>query len=121
MADTSHKPIEWMGPTKEDISVMPDPVKRDFGQALFFAQGGEKHRLAKPMPSFKAKVYEILSDHNTDTYRCVYTVMFPLAVYVLHAFQKKSTKGIKTPKPDIHLIEERLKTAKQHYERHYPD
>jgi len=59
---------------------------------------------------------EVVEDFKTDTYRAVYTVKFGNAVYVLYCFQKKSKKGIKTPKPDMDIIMQRLKTAKVHAE-----
>lgn len=62
-----------------------------------------------------AGVLEIVEDHQTDTYRAIYTVKFSELVYVLHAFQKKSKKGIATPKPDIDLIKRRLKVAEEDY------
>ena len=72
---------------------------------------------AKPLKGFGgASVLEIVEDNDGDTYRAVYTVKFPLAVYVLHVFQKKSKKGMATPKRDLDLIDERLKRAESHYQ-----
>jgi len=72
---------------------------------------------AKPLAGFGgASVLEIVDDFQTDTYRAVYTVRFRDVVYVLHAFQKKSKKGIATPKADLDLIKRRLKFAKEDYE-----
>ena len=86
------------------------------GYALYQAQLGLKHSSAKPLRGFGgASVLEIVEDHQSDTYRAVYTVKFSEFIYVLHAFQKKSKKGIATPKPDIDLIKTRLKTAEEHY------
>jgi len=62
-------------------------------------------------------VLEIVEDHRGDTYRAVYTVRFSEVVYVLHAFQKKSKRGIKTPQTDVTLITERVKRAQADYER----
>ena len=82
------------------------------GYALYLAQQGEKHEDAKPLKGFGgAKILEVVEDYQSDTYRCVYTVKLESAVYVLHSFQKKSKKGISTPKPDIDLIKRRLKDA----------
>jgi len=82
------------------------------GYTLYLAQQGEKHGNAKPLKGFGgAKTLEIVEDHNTNTYRAVYTVKFEGVVYVLHCFQKKSKKGITTPKHDIDLIKQRLKDA----------
>jgi len=62
-------------------------------------------------------VLEIVDSHDGDTYRAVYTVRFTRAVYVLHAFQKKSKRGIATPKADLDLIKQRLKRAREDYEQ----
>ena len=67
----------------------------------------------------KAGVLEIVGDHRGDTYRAVYTIRFEKAVYVLHAFQKKSTKGIKTSQTDVDMIARRLKAAFEDYEARY--
>jgi len=86
------------------------------GYALYQAQLGLKAASAKPMRGFgSAGVLEIVEDHQTDTYRAIYTVKFSHLVYVLHAFQKKSKKGIATPKPDIDVIKRRLKVAEEDY------
>ena len=61
-------------------------------------------------------VFEVVDDHDGETYRAVYTVRFEEVVYVLHAFQKKSPKGIKTARVDVDLVEQRLKVALQDYE-----
>ena len=93
-------------------------VKDVIGYALYQAQMGLKAPLAKPLRGFgDAGVLEIVEDHQTGTYRAVYTVRFSKVVYVLHAFQKKSKKGIATPKPDIDLIRTRLRAAEEHYKR----
>lgn len=87
------------------------------GFALRQAQFGGKHRDAKVLKGFGgAGVLEIVDDHDGDTYRAVYTVKFAGAVYVLHAFQKKSKKGIKTPPTDMNVIRQRLKAAEEHHE-----
>jgi phage-related protein len=87
------------------------------GYALYQAQLGLKAQSAKPLRGFRgAGILEIVEDHQGDTYRAVYTVKFSKIVYVLHAFQKKSKKGIATPKPDINLIKRRLKAAEEHYD-----
>lgn len=91
---------------------MPADVQDTFGFALHLAQIGGKHVQAKPLKGFGgAGVLEVVEDHQGDTYRAVYTVRFAAAVYVLHCFQKKSVAGIATPKPDMALIEARLKAV----------
>jgi len=85
---------------------------------LWDAQLGLKAPYAKPLRGFRgAGVLEIVDDFEGDTYRAVYTVRFADAVYVLHAFQKKSKRGIATPKAALELIEQRLKRARQDYEQ----
>lgn len=87
-------------------------VQDTFGYALHLAQVGSRHRQAKPLKGFGgAGVLEVVEDHEGDTYRAVYTVRYVTAVYVLHCFQKKSTTGIATPKPDMDLIQARLKAV----------
>jgi phage-related protein len=87
-----------------------------FGQALFDAQLGEKHPAAKPLRGFGgAGVLEIVEDEAGSTYRAIYTVRFAGVVYVLHAFQKKSKRGIKTPPQEIDKVRNRLKEAEKHY------
>ncbi len=114
------RPLEWMGPTRRALGAFPEDVKDEIGFALFQAQLGGKHMAAKPLRGFGgAGVLEVVADHDGNTYRAVYTVRFRLAVYVLHAFQKKSKAGIKTPRHAIDLIEQRLKDATEHYRKHY--
>ncbi len=103
------KPVEWLGCSLKDVRGMPEEVRRFFGVALFAAQTGGKHDAAKPLKGFAgAGVLEVVEDHDGDTYRAVYTVRFIEAVYVLHIFQKKSKKGIATPKEEIDKIKTRL-------------
>jgi phage-related protein len=91
---------------------MPDDVQDTFGYALHLAQIGGRHEQAKALKGFGgAGVLEVVGDHRGDAYRAVYTVRYAAAVYVLHCFQKKSTHGIATPKPDMDLIETRLKAV----------
>ncbi|WP_332873731.1 type II toxin-antitoxin system RelE/ParE family toxin [Pseudomonas syringae] len=109
------KPLRWVGSSRKDLKDMPAEVQDVFGFALQVAQEGGKHPHAKPMKGFSgAGVLEVVEDHDGDTYRAVYTVKFGTAVYALHSFQKKSTKGIETPKHDIDLIKLRLKEAEAH-------
>lgn len=111
------KPLFWIASSLEDIRNFPIEVRDTMGYALYQAQQGEKHLDAKPMKGFgSANVLEIVEDHTGDTYRAMYTVRFAGVVYALHAFQKKSKKGIATPKHEIKLIQERLKLAQAHYE-----
>jgi phage-related protein len=111
------KPVEWVASSKKDLMSMPSEVVDVFGFALHVAQHGGKHSQAKPLKGFgSAGVLEIVEDDDGSTYRAVYTVRFGNALYVLHCFQKKSHKGIETPKQDMDLIRDRLKLAQHHAE-----
>jgi phage-related protein len=104
--------LRWIGSSKRDLLALPAPVIDVFGYGLHLAQAGRKHDDAKPLRGFgSAGVLEIVEDWRGDTYRAVYTVRLVEAVYVLHVFQKKSTRGAATPKPDLDLIRSRLKAA----------
>lgn len=110
------KPLFWIGRSYDDLVGFPDGVRRTFGFALGLAQNGGKYGDSKPLKGFGgAGVLEVVEDHRAETYRCVYTVRFAGAVYVLHAFQKKSRIGIKTPQHEIELVKERFKRAEEHY------
>lgn len=109
-------PVEWVGSSRRDLKAFPRPVQRDVGQALFAAQCGDEYPSVKALKGFGGRtVLEIVASFASDAYRAVYTVRFAGVVYVLHAFQKKSTKGIATPQREIELIRRRLKAAEQHY------
>ena len=110
------KALHWVGSAKKDYLDFPAEVHSEMGYALGLAQLGSKHPHAKPWKGEGPGVLEIVEDHRGDTYRAVYTVRFAAAVYVLHAFQKKSKSGIKTPQEDVRLIAQRLKRAQQDYE-----
>ena len=106
--------VVWVGASRKDLSAFPEDVKDVMGHALWLAQTGGKHPDAKPLQGFGgAGVLEVVEDHETDTYRAVYTVSLPRAVYVLHAFQKKAKQGSATPKPDLDLVRKRLKRAEE--------
>lgn len=107
------KPLRWVGSSRDDLLAMPAQVRREVGYALFVAQEGGKADNTKPLKGLGSGVLEVLEDHDGDTYRAVYTVRFKSAVYVLHAFQKKSKRGIKTPKKDVDVIEARLKAVRR--------
>ncbi|MEO7680455.1 MAG: type II toxin-antitoxin system RelE/ParE family toxin [Sphingomonas sp.] len=106
------KPLAWIGSSQKELRAFPEDVKDVIGFALHLAQAGGKHDAAKPLSGFGgAGVLEVVDDYDGDTYRAVYTVKFAERVYVLHAFQKKAKKGIKTPKQEVDLIRDRLKLA----------
>jgi phage-related protein len=112
------KPVRWIGSSKQDLSAFPQEVRQRVGGALWEAQVGRKASYAKPLKGFGgAVVLEVVDDFDGDTFRAVYTVRFANVVYVLHAFQKKSKRGVATPKTELDLIDLRLKRAKEDYEQ----
>ena len=110
------KPLYWIGSSLKNLGEFPPEVRTRIGFAFSAAQFGGKHPSAKPWKGEGPGVLEIVSNHDGDTFRAVYTVRFSHAVYVLHAFQKKSPRGIATRLTDVALIRERLKAARQDYE-----
>lgn len=110
------KPLFWMGSSRKDLKGFPAEVQDGMGYALRDAQFGGQRMNAKVLRGFGgAGVLEVVEDFDRNTYRAVYTVQFEGAVYVLHAFVKKSKRGIATPKADMQLIRARLKAAREHY------
>ncbi len=116
--DPSPKPVRWVGSSRDDLRSFPEEVRNRVGGALWEAQLGRKAPYAKPLKGFGgAGVLEVVDDFAGGTYRAVYTLRFAGVVYVLHAFQKKSKRGIATPRQEIALIEERLQRAREDYEQ----
>jgi len=114
MMEGGAKPIVWMGASRKDLKSFPKQVRVDMGQALYAAQMGETDPAAKPMKGFGGtSVMEIVDRHDANTYRAVYAAQFEGVIYVLHAFQKKSKKGIATPKQEIDLVRKRLRAVEQ--------
>ena len=112
------KPVFWMASSRKDLKKFPNGVRQTVGLALFDAQTGGKHPDAKPLRGFQgAGVLEVVEDDNGSAFRAVYTVKFAGVVYVLHAFQKKSKRGVKTPKRDLDRIRVRLQRAEQDYQQ----
>ena len=119
MNDPTPRPLEWVGSSLDDLREFPDEVRAHMGFALYQAQIGLKHRDAKPLAGIGTGILEIATRFDKGTYRAMYTVRFQSAVYVLHAFQKKSKHGISTPKAEMDLVRKRLMAAEGHYQRHY--
>lgn len=108
------KPVRWVGTSLRDVRAFPAPVRREIGHALYAAQHGEKDPAAKPLRGFAgASVLEIVANHEGGTWRTVYTVQLADAIYVLHAFQKKSKRGIATPKTELAMIQRRLEEVRR--------
>jgi phage-related protein len=105
------KPLIFVAASHHELREFPKAVQRQVGFALYQAQMGGKHIDAKPLKHIGAGVLEVVSDHRGDTFRTVYTVKLEKAVYVLHAFQKKSKHGIATPKSVMELVKKRLELA----------
>lgn len=108
------KPVVWVGSAREDLRAFPGPVQDHMGYALYVAQMGGKHHSAKVLTRFGgAGVLEVVKDFRGDTFRAVYTLRYAGAVYVLHAFQKKSKSGRQTPQRDIEMIKRRIRDAEE--------
>ena len=120
--DPRPKPVRWIGSSRDDLRAFPEDVRLRVGAALWEAQLGRKAGWAKPLKGFGgAGILEVVDDFDGDTFRAVYAVRFAGLVYVLHTFQKKSKSGMATPRHEINLIEQRLKRAKEDYDRWLED
>lgn len=108
--------LDWVGSAKKDLLSFPETVIHRMGYALGVAQLGGKHPHAKPWKGEGSGVFEVVEDFSGDTYRAVYTVRFADVIYVLHAFQKKSTRGIATAPTDIAMVKARLRLAREDHE-----
>lgn len=110
------KPVFFIGSSKEDIKKFPEDVRKEIGFSLYLAESGGRAINAIPLTGFgNSMVPEIIVSHQGDAYRAVYTVKLKDAVYVLHAFVKKSKKGVATPKHEMDLVRQRLKSAEAHH------
>ena len=99
------KPCLFVGPSRRELKAFPKEVWGSVGHALHQVQCGDEPASAKELKGFGGRgVLELVENFDGDTYRAVYTVRFAGAIYVLHAFQKKSKKGVATPKPTIDLV-----------------
>jgi phage-related protein len=110
------RPLFWEASAKRDFMQFPTSVQKDMGVALFVVQLGGMPPSAKPWKGLGSGVYELAEDHRGDAYRAIYTVKIAECVHVLHAFQKKSKSGIKTPRADVDLIERRLRAVLERYD-----
>ncbi|MBI3515143.1 MAG: type II toxin-antitoxin system RelE/ParE family toxin [Proteobacteria bacterium] len=104
--------LRWMGSSLDDLSTFPADIKRAFGFALRQVQKGETPPNAAPLAQFGSGVFELRERLTGAAYRSVYVVSLGSAVYVLHAFKKKSKSGKAMPREDIRVIEQRLKRAR---------
>jgi phage-related protein len=113
------KPTEWIGTALRDLRALPDEPRRSFGYAIHLAQLGRHHLTAKRLKGEFAGLIEVVDDFDGETYRAIYTAKLADVVYVLHVFQKKSTRGIATQKHEVAVIRERWRRAKAHYAAHH--
>lgn len=108
--------LSFIASSHEDLIEFPEDVRREVGFALYLAQSGDKAINVVPLLGFGgASVLEVITNHQGDTFRAVYTVRFAECVYVLHAFKKKSKRGKETPLSDMRLVRMRLKEAESDY------
>ena len=103
------KELEWLGSSKKDLMKFPKEVIQEVGYALYIAQNGECYNKTKYFRGYGPGVYEIATEFDKNAYRAVYIVNMGDTVYVVHCFQKKSKRGVKTPKEEIDIIQQRLK------------
>ena len=107
------KSVRFVGSSRSELSAFPDSAKLRAGHELFMVQVGREPDDWKPMSSVGAGVCEIRVRDPAGQYRVIYVASFGTAIYVLHAFQKKSKTGIKTSKQDVDLIKQRYAAAKE--------
>jgi phage-related protein len=112
IVDKQLKTVIWIGASKKELLEFPEEVIDEVGYILYRVQNNQNHPNIKALKGFNG-VFEIVSDYQTDTYRTVYAIKLSNAIFILHAFQKKSKSGIKTPKQNVNLIKERLKKAQE--------
>ena len=107
------RPVVWLGDSRRNIQAFPLGARKLVGDELQLVQFGGMPKDAKPFHGVGSGVFEIALAYETNAYRTVFAVQFGAKIYVLHAFQKKSKSGIKTPQKDIDLIKRRYKEAKE--------
>jgi phage-related protein len=107
------RPISWIKSARKEFEAFPEGAKSTCLSALTIAAEGGKADIVKPMHGLGSGVFEIALRFQGDAFRVVYAVQLGDDVWVLHAFQKKSTQGIKTPKHEIDLIKDRLRRLKE--------
>jgi len=114
MAETRKtRPVSWIKGALKEFETFPEDAQSIFLAALTIAADGGKADIAKPIHGLGPGVFEIALAFRGDAFRVIYSVRFPNEIWVIHAFQKKSTQGIKTPKHEIDLVKDRLKRLKE--------
>ncbi len=104
--------MAWIGSSKKDVSKLPPPVKSSFGYRLWQLQCGRTPHEMRPLPQFGTGVFELRESYDRNAYRLMYVINLNKAIYVLHAFMKKSISGVGLPKRDADLIATRLRRAR---------
>lgn len=107
------RPISWIKAARKDFEDFPPGAQLDMARALTILAEGRMPDIAKPLTGFGSGAMELALKHRGDAFRVVYAIQIDTDIWVIHAFQKKSKTGIKTPKYDIDLIDERLKRLKE--------
>ncbi len=107
------RPVSWIKAARKDFEEFPEDVQSDMLDALSVAAEGGKADKAKPFKGVEGGVFEIALRHRGDAFRTLYTVKIDADIWVIHAFQKKSRSGIKTPQGEVDLIRERLRRLKE--------
>ena len=107
------RPISWLKGARKDFEDFPQGAQTEMARALTILAEGQVPDIAKPLAGFGSGVMELALKHRGDAYRVVYALQLDTDIWVVHAFQKKSKSGIKTPKPEIDLIHERLKRLRE--------
>ncbi len=111
----TEREIDWISAALKEFKKFPETAQRRILVALTDAAQGATADIAKPMKGMGAGVFEVALKYRTDAYRTVYAVRIDKAIWVIHAFKKKSKKGIKTPKPETDLIKKRIKALKKKF------
>lgn len=107
------RPVSWLKAARKDFEQFPQGAQVEMARALTAVAEGGFPDIAKPLKGFGSGIYELALKYRSDAYRVVYAVQIDDDIWVLHAFQKKSKSGIKTPKAEIDLVTERLKRLKE--------
>jgi phage-related protein len=107
------RPISWLKAARRDFEAFPEDVQSDMMDALTIAAEGGKSDKAKPFKGVDGGVFEIALRYRGDAFRTLYAIKIGTELWVIHAFQKKSKSGIKTPKMEVDLIRERLRRLKE--------
>lgn len=107
------RPVSWIKSARKDFEEFPQAVQADILSALTMVAEGVTPGVAKPLKTLEGGVFELALRHRGDAFRAVYALKIDSDIWVIHTFQKKSKRGIKTPQMEIDLIRERLKRLQE--------